>query len=1432
MKQRSTRYFLSFLLTGCIFGASATEGIRTPHPKNENVVKFTENKNQWQPSILYRATLDGGSLFLEKNCFTYNFYDKETLHKNHIKTAKDLNKKVAPIRSHAFRMTFMGANDIIQSESKQVTSDFCNFFIGNDRSKWAGKVRNYREVLYRNLYSGIDLQVLGMENSIKYNFIVAPNSNAGNIQLSYEGLDRIALEKGALRLKTSVNEMLEQKPYAYQLINGEKREVPCEFVLKNNVVTFNFPHGYDKTEELVIDPILVFACSSGSLADNFGMTATYDGEGNLYSGGTVFGAGYPTTLGAFDVTWNGAATYVNGRTDVVITKYDSSGTFLRYSTYLGGSNSTEIVSSLIVNSQGELMLSGVTGSNDFPVTAGAYDVTFNGGTYLNYAPNGTEYLGGSDLYAAKFDTAGSSLLACTYIGGSLNDGINSSSTLVYNYGDYYRGEIQTDAYGNFYITSCTYSTNFPVTGGVFQSSNGGGLDGVVLKMDGNLSSLIWSSYLGGTADDACYALVVDDSLNVYATGGTASSNFPTTAGTLSATYNGGTTDGFVTKIKKDGSGILSSTFIGTNVYDQSFFIQLDKSQNVYLLGQTLGVMPVSAGVYSNPNSRQFIWKLNNTLSAQIFTTVFGNGSGGINLSPAAFLVDNCENIYVSGWGGHILLGVPTTGMPLTSDAIQPTTDGFNFYLFVLSTNAASLLYATYFGGAQSQEHVDGGTSRFDKKGIIYQSVCANCGGSSAATQHDDFPVTPGSWPNTGADVNHNTQNYNCNNGVFKFDFQVALADASFTVDYLEGCAPLTVQFQNQSSGGAYMWDFGGGDTTSVVLNPVHTFPNPGVYLVQLVVNNPASCNVVDTAYHYVTVHPPVTADFNFTTPPCSNHFQFTDSSYVGPVSWHWNFGDGDTAIVQNPSHDYDSTAVYNVELIATTVHGCRDTISLPINFASLAPVAISHNDTICRGTGITLNATGGFSYSWSPATGLSNPNIANPFASPDSTTTYTVTIQTINAVNDTCPQTLSTVVAVISDQAAFTADTAAGCSPFVLSFQNNSSATSVYLWDFGNGTTTSTVFNPTATYTIPGTYTVYLYTKDTASCGIWDTVSQVITVHPGITADFDYSTIPCTGQFIFDDQSAAAPVSWQWDFDDGGVSSVQNPTHTFGSSGSYDVQMITSTINGCKDTTDVLINFAGATTIVSANDTICVSSPLGAQLHAGGGFAYSWAPPGSLSASNVPNPVAHPTATTTYTVSISTINSVGDTCIQTQTVTISVLDPAIYPLTVTADQDSLLEGESTVLHAITDTNFVVNWTPAGGLSDPHSHNPVATPLQTTTYTASILDSAGCPKLVSITIYVQSNQCKTQDIFVPNTFTPNGDGQNDILYVRSNVIQELYFAVYNRWGELVYETTDITKGWNGIYKGMKADPAVFAWYLRAKCFNGDEIKAKGNTTLIR
>lgn len=1070
---------LFFLIPfGTANGITKNEHIRLPPPA-QSLIKFTENKKQWDKRILYSAQLDGGVLFLEKNCFTYNFYDKETLRKNHI--GKKEKNSITPtttstsptapspsesgtggeaIRSHAFRMTFLNSNNITNASGKQTTTDYCNFYIGQDSGKWAGNVKNYKEVYYKNLYSNIDLQVLGMENSVKYNFIAAPYSNTTNISLLYEGLENITLRKGKLVLKTSINEIIEQKPYAYQWIKGRLVEVPCEFVLKNTTVSFRFPKGYDKNTELIIDPILVFACSSGSTADNFGMTATYDDQGCLYAGGTCFSQGYPTTVGAFDVTYNGISQA--GRTDVVITKYDAAGTSLLYSTYLGGATSTEIISSLIVNSQNELLLYGATGSSDFPVTTGAYDVTFNSGSFLSFVYNGTEYANGTDLYVAKFNSTGTNLIGSSFVGGSQNDGANSSGTLAYNYGDYYRGEIQIDNTGNVYIASCTYSTDFPTTTGCAQSNPGGGMDGVVFKMNTNLSSLLWSTYLGGSSDDGCYALTVDNFMNVYTTGGTSSPNFPTTTGVLSTNYHGGYTDGFITKIKNDGSAIIHSTFIGTSSYDQAFLIQFDVDFNLYIVGQTEGIMPVSSGVYSNPNSKQFIWKIDSTLSTQLFTTLFGNGSNQVNISPSAFLVDGCGNIFVCGWGGNILTGIPTTNMPITSNALQSSTDGFNFYLLVLAPDATSLLYATYFGGSQSREHVDGGTSRFDKKGIVYQAVCSGCGG------YDDFPVTPGAWPNTGSDVNHS---FNCNEGVFKFDFQASGVSAHLITEPNDTiCSGSSVDFNNTSTNAFnYIWDFGDGSLLNTSVSPSHVYTSSGNYNVTLIAIDSSGCIIADTANLTVVVIPPPSINLGNDTLVCQQPYITLDAGTNGFI-YNWSTGATTQTIIASTADTYWAS-------VGNGVCSVSDTITIQ----QAAKPTLGNDTVLCDGQNTLLAApSGAISYQWS--TGNNSQNITAAAAGQ-----YWVT------ANWGPCQTKDTIaISYTSYPSNVNLPTSANLCPgdsIQLDPGNNTNAS--YLWSTGEQTQTITVSSG-------GRYTVKVSNQN---CSVWDTIN-IIGLSPIPVSDY------------------------------------------------------------------------------------------------------------------------------------------------------------------------------------------------------------------------------------------------------------------------------------------------------------------------------------------
>ncbi len=1500
-------------------------------PQVSPALKFTENLGQWDNHILFRAQLDGGALFLEKDALTFNFYDKvkyRSVHhggflKNHY---SDLD-----INNHAYKVHFENCNPNPITEKYQMGEDYENFYLGSDQKKWKGNVRNYHQVFLRDLYAGVDYEMLTAVNGIKYNFHVKAGANAAQIKMRYEGVENIKLKNGALLLKLAVNEVLEQKPYAYQLINGRVKQVPCSYKFKNKILSFDFPNGYDTNYDLIIDPILVFAAQSGSLADNFGMTATYDTQGNLYSGGTVFNNGYPVTLGAFSTGFTGSVG--PGATDVVITKYNSNGTALLYSTYMGGSQS-EIISSMIVDGNNNLCFYGTTGSANFPMTTTSYDNTFNGGVYLSFVYNGTTFNNGTDIFVGKLSGNGNSLLGCTYLGGSDNDGVNHvnhlsilsisptftlyeyvTDSLQQNYGDQYRGEIQVDILNNIYITSSTRSSNFPMVN-AYDNTLGGKQDAIVAKLNTNLSQLLYSTYLGGTLNECGNSLIINNAFEAYVTGGTCSFNFPTTLGANSMSYNGGKADGFITHLNASGNGIMQSTFIGTTSYDQSYFIQSDKYSNIYVYGQSLGNMPiVNSGTivpYSNPGRHQFITRYTPNLSAKNLSTVIGSSQGGLDISPSAFAVDRCNNIYLSGWGGNILFGPAMSGMPLFQPT-QATTTGFDFYFMGLDSNAAGLKYGSYFGGAQSQEHVDGGTSRFDPGGKIYQSVCAGCGGNSISGAHQDFPVTPGAWPGTPGTPNHNTSNFNCNNGVIKLDFQLQMAVSTINTNTLGGCMPVTVSFTNATpppgAGATFTWDLGNGNTTSTNMNPSVTYTAAGVYTISLTVEDNLTCNKRDKSITYVTVYPKPVANFTLSGGICSNTINVVNSSTgnFGSNAFAWNFGDGSAVNTQSaPAYTYVTNGTYNVTFTLTDLNGCKDIVTNTLSIFDFSPGAVS-SASMCLGSLATLTASGGTSYTWTPAGSLSNSLIANPIANPNVTTSYSVTIVN-NSMGYPCTKQLSTFVQVHPKPTASFTLFSSPCSNTV-AISNGSTGnfgSNPYSWNFGDGNFSSGSA-PAYTYPGNGVFTVSLTVTDVNGCKdytstpisifnftpgavsssslcfgdvtkisaiggtgyTWTpgasldntviaapfanptittiytvnienttpgytcakTLTTEILVRPTPTANFAFNLNPCGGGANFSDQSQDDVVSWFWKLSPTKTSTVQNPYFFYKNGGTFTVNLFITNRFGCVHQVQKVLQ-VDEPPQVSVGSTTAICKGDKAQLSAEGGVSYQWSPGQTLDFPNMSNPIASPIINTEYSVVITTtyvVNNTPCSFLLNTEVFVDVL--STLPVSANANPVVVVSGNTSTLSYIGDPGALVRWHPIGSTIPEFGYTVYAKPDRPTTYTA-VANRGACKEDVVVHVDAYSDGCDLGDLFIPNTFTPNGDGQNDVLYVRGIKVEEVYFAIYNRWGELIFESKDKNKGWDGTYKGKAADAGVFGWYVKIKCFVGGETFKKGNVTLVR
>jgi len=943
------------------------------------VPEFIENLGQWNDRILYRLEIPNGSLFVERDGFTYSLLDMQPFRASHDEGSSLPNT----INGHAFRMRFVGSQGCSDQLGVGASTHYRNYIIGSDASKWRSHVLSYQEVTLKNIYPGVNLRTYSKDDHVKYDLLLAAGTSPQTIIMQYEGLDGMEMNgQGDLVLKNTISNLEELHPVAYQTKNGNRKEVACRFVLNGSTVRFEFPDGYDPQLELVIDPELVFASYTGSTANNFGSSATYDSQGHLIGAGTTFGAGYPTTMGAFQAQ---PGVNLGGTADIGISKFSADGSSLIFSTYIGGT-ANETVHSTVCNDNGEVFVLGTSISPDFPTTTTGFQQVNNGGTDVTWTTGyGMSYTGGCDMVISRLSADGTTLLAGTYVGGSGNDGLNVGSLLDFNYGDPFRGEINVDAAGNVYVASCSESVDFPTTAGAAQTTNSGGRDGVVFKMNPNLSAMLWSTYVGGTSNDNAYSVQIGPNDEVYCGGGTLSSNFPTTAGAYDVSF-GGSADGWLAQIATDGSSIMHSTYTGTTTYDQVYFIQIGPDGGVYALGQTKGNIGIDPPtVYSNPASGQFIQKFSADLGSRLFSTTIGRGTGDVDISPTAFLVSYCGQIYLSGWGGTTnntngtTTNSSTTGLPVTQDALQSTTDGSDFYLMMLSQDAEDLVYATYFGGDVSHEHVDGGTSRFDKNGVVYQAVCAGCG------NHDDFPTTPGAWSQQN--------NSSCNLGVFKFDLNQVLSVPDFTVSLTDCTYPMEVEFTNNSTGAnTFVWTYGD-SATALVFEQPHEYTEPGTYQVVLVASDSTGCLNPDTGYVQVVlpVPPSITATGSDTVCAAEPVDLLVEGTGIVNYAWRPTTTLSDPSSV-SPTALPTETTTYTVT--ATDSLGCQVEEQVTV-YVSSPPGVEAGTDVISyigNPAQLFAQAPEGYTLVWTPTEGLSCTDCLDPIADPEDVTTYYISI--------------------------------------------------------------------------------------------------------------------------------------------------------------------------------------------------------------------------------------------------------------------------------------------------------------------------------------------------------------------------------------------------------------------------------------------------------
>ncbi len=805
---------------------------------------------------------------------------------------------------------------------------YLNFYLGSNPEKWKSGVTPSNKITISNVYPKIDWVVYIKDNQIEFDWVLHKGADPNLIKVDFAGMDSLLFLNNTLQLCSKNGNFTINPPRTYQQKNKNKlHEIKCNYK-KLGSTLFGFELGsYDSLKTLIIDPVLVFSTYSGSQADNFGFTATYDTAGNLFAGGIADAniRNYPVTTGSFQTIYGGSnngADPVNLPCDISISKYSSDGRKLLYATYLGGNND-DYPHSICTDIHNNLLLLGSTLSNNFPIHKDSFIQNTNQGNY--------------DIVIVKLNPDGTKLLGSTYLGGTNQDGFQNNSgafksQLLYNYADNYRGDINSDLDGNVYIATCSRSTNLNAIKPGFQSTNKGRTDALILSLSPNLSFVRWSTFLGGNEDDAAYSCRFDDSDNLFISGGTNSQNFPIVGKKPIQNLNFGNIDGFIVKFDKNFGIYKVGTFWGTNQYDQIYFVDLDRDGKVYFTGQTEGSINISPNVYGNNNAHQFIGRISNNLDSLEFITTFGNtNKSNPDLSPSAFMVDDCYNIYFSGWGSEIGIGNigTTNGLEITNDAHQKLTDGNDFYLLALSKDAKNLQYASYFGGDQSGDHVDGGTSRFDKRGIVYQSVCASC---------PENPPGLNDFPTTSDAVFKNNISIRCSNASFKLDFRLGYSiDAQFTSP-IKICLNGQSKFQPLTEYKAnYLWDFGDG-TTSTEFAPTHTFKKTGEYTIKLTVTDTNSCNVNAKYQRKINIIEAPEAVVETSIESCKSGVIFeAKGTFFDSIIW--DFGDGSNLkFNDNPTiHEY-SPGNFNARAIfKNTITHCIDTFNIVISDTSFKP---------------------------------------------------------------------------------------------------------------------------------------------------------------------------------------------------------------------------------------------------------------------------------------------------------------------------------------------------------------------------------------------------------------------------------------------------------------------------------------------------------------
>jgi Beta-propeller repeat len=557
----------------------------------------------------------------------------------------------------AVRMSMPGARPAPEIRALGLQPTVSNYLIGADPNKWLTGVAHYGRVSYQNIYPGIDVVYYGNHRQLEYDFVVAPGADPGRIRVKFDGAERITKDtEGNLVLQTSLGPVRQLKPVVYQEVDGERRYVAAAYTLRGNEAGFRLGE-YDRSRELIIDPILVYSTFLGGTGVENGYAVAVDTAQAAYVVGSTSSVDFPAVA---SLPGQGSNRGPAGTLDAFVTKFSPEGTSIAFSTYIGGAANDE-ATGVGLDSSGNILVAGTTSSANFPTRNPLQGI----------------YGGKVESFLLKI-AAGGELIYSTYIGGFEDDHVNG---------------LAVDANDNVLLGGVTRSSNFWASGGLRPAFQGGVTDGWVFKMS-SAGQRIWSTYLGGFGNDSANGVAVDAQGDVYVTGTTTSLGFPVTAGALQPTIaHPSNPDAFVTKIQADGTAFLYSTYLGGTNFDEGIDIRVDAQNQAFVTGNTDSIdFPALNPLQGPPGNRDvFVTKMNANGTGMLFSTFLA----GSNQDTAAGIALDPQG------AAYILGSTSSSDFPTASPIQSGLAGGRDLFLTKIDSAGTARQWSTYLGGTSN-----------------------------------------------------------------------------------------------------------------------------------------------------------------------------------------------------------------------------------------------------------------------------------------------------------------------------------------------------------------------------------------------------------------------------------------------------------------------------------------------------------------------------------------------------------------------------------------------------------------------------------------------------------------------------------------------------------------------------------------------------------